>query len=218
MQDLIQQERFELEVLDKLNGKRLLSRLIFCGGTMLRLCFGLDRFSVDLDFWLAGQIDSKELFKKLRDCLNSFYKLTDSADKFNTLLFELRSPDYPRSLKLEIRKQPKEVPIEQAIAYSKYSNTQVILKAASLKYMVAAKIEAFLERGEIRDVFDLEFLLKKGIPLSASSETSALLLKKMDALNKNDYKVKLGSLLETAERKYYITENFKLLRLALQQK
>jgi len=218
MQDLIQQERFELEVLDKLNGKRLLSRLIFCGGTMLRLCFGLDRFSVDLDFWLAGQIDSKELFKKLRDCLSSFYKLTDSADKFNTLLFELRSPDYPRSLKLEIRKQPKEVPIEQAIAYSKYSNTQVILKAASLKYMVAAKIEAFLERGEIRDVFDLEFLLKKGIPLSASSETSALLLKKMDALNKNDYKVKLGSLLETAERKYYITENFKLLRLALQQK
>ncbi|MBI4243194.1 MAG: nucleotidyl transferase AbiEii/AbiGii toxin family protein, partial [Planctomycetes bacterium] len=51
MQDLIRQERFELEVLDRLNSKKILTNLVFGGGSMLRLCFGLNRFSVDLDFW-----------------------------------------------------------------------------------------------------------------------------------------------------------------------
>ena len=52
MQDLIKQEQFELEVLDRLQSGRFLDRLVFGGGTMLRLCYGLGRYSVDLDFWL----------------------------------------------------------------------------------------------------------------------------------------------------------------------
>ncbi len=55
MQDLIKQEQFELEVLDRLQSGRFLDRLVFGGGTMLRLCFGLDRYSVDLDFWLLNK-------------------------------------------------------------------------------------------------------------------------------------------------------------------
>jgi len=50
MQDLIMQERFELEVLDRLNSGKFLTHIVFCGGTMLRLCHNLNRFSVDLDF------------------------------------------------------------------------------------------------------------------------------------------------------------------------
>ena len=55
MQDLIKQEQFELEVLDRLKSGRFLDRLAFGGGTMLRLCHGLDRYSVDLDFWLLNK-------------------------------------------------------------------------------------------------------------------------------------------------------------------
>lgn len=50
MQDLIMQERFEMEVLDKLNSSKILPKLVFTGGTMLRLCHGLNRYSADLDF------------------------------------------------------------------------------------------------------------------------------------------------------------------------
>ncbi len=46
MQDLIKHEQFELEVLDTLNSGKFLANLVFCGGTMMRLCFGLDRYSV----------------------------------------------------------------------------------------------------------------------------------------------------------------------------
>ena len=34
--------------------------------------------------------------------------------------------------------------------------------------MIESKLEAFLDRQEIRDVFDMEFLFKKGVPIEAS--------------------------------------------------
>lgn len=218
MQDLIKQEQFELEVLDKLNSAKFLDNLVLGGGTSLRLCLGLNRFSVDLDFWIIKEIDIDKLFNDLKEYLIKFYKLTDCTSKFNTLLFELKSDNYPRSLKIEIRKEIKKIKTEQAIAYSKYSNTQVFVNIVSQIDMMRQKIEAFLDRGEIRDVFDIEFLLKKGIALDAPMETLKKLFKEMDTLTKNDYTQKLGSILEEEERRYYINENFKILKSAIREK
>ena len=65
MQDLIKQEIFELEVLEKLKNNRILEPLVFVGGTMLRLCHDLNRYSVDLDFWLIKKVDIKNILPKL---------------------------------------------------------------------------------------------------------------------------------------------------------
>jgi predicted nucleotidyltransferase component of viral defense system len=80
MQDLIKQEQFEIEVLDRLQSGRFLDRLIFGGGTMLRLCFGLDRYSVDLDFWLLNKnrekdFDHTEWFSGLQQFLARFLSM-----------------------------------------------------------------------------------------------------------------------------------------------
>ncbi len=55
-----------------------------------------------------------------------------------------------------------------SIAYSRYSNTQVLVRTLSLEEVMKSKIEAFLNRKEIRDVFDIEFLVKRGIELKAT--------------------------------------------------
>lgn len=208
------QERFELEVLDRLNSGKFLNQIIFGGGTMLRLCHGLERFSVDLDFWVTKNLEP-EFFENIRAYLSKHYNIKDSAEKFYTILFELRSPDYPRSLKLEIRREVKKIHVEQVIAYSKYANTQVFLKAVSLNDMMESKLEAFLDRQEIRDVFDMEFLFKRGVPLEASADTLREVLRLINAFPRRDYTVKLGSLLEEEQRKYYSAENFKILKGAL---
>lgn len=219
MQDLIAQERFELEVLDRLNSGGVLRYLIFTGGTMLRLCFGMERFSVDLDFWIWRRAEPKKLFSKLQEIFSRSYILKDSADKFYTLLFELKSEDYPRSLKVEIRKSaPKGIRTEQAIAYSRYSDLQVLVRVVSLTDMMRFKADAFLERGEIRDVYDMEFLLKRGVVLDLPKDKLRQLLKKIDSLKRRDYTVKLGSLLEEPQRRYYMSENFKLLKTAIKEK
>lgn len=218
MQDLAKQEQFELEVLDRLNSKRFLNYLALGGGTMLRLCFGLNRFSVDLDLWIIKDVDADRLFVELKEYLAGFYLLRDSANKFHTLLFEIKSRDYPRSLKIEIRKERKKIKTEQAIAYSKYSNMQVFLKVVSLKEMMKSKIEAFIERKEIRDAFDMEFLLKRGIDIDARRQILMKILDGIDSLTKKDYTVKLGSLLEKEQRRYYAAENFKILKSAIEEK
>lgn len=211
------QERFELEVLDRLNSGKFLMHFVFCGGTMLRLCHGLDRFSVDLDFWIIKDL-RPEFFENLKAYLARYYEIKDSAEKFYTILFELKSPAYPRSLKLEIRREVKKIHVEQVIAYSKYANTQVFLKAVSLKDMMKSKLDAFLDRKEIRDVFDMEFLFRRGTPLEASVDTLRETLRLINALPVRDYTVKLGSLLEKKQRKYYSAENFKILKEALIEK
>lgn len=218
MRDLIEQEKFELEVLDRLNSKRTLEKLIFVGGTMLRLCHGLNRFSIDIDFWLTKKVNKNKLFMEINKYFSQFYKISDSANKLNTLLFEFKSSKYPMNLKLEIRKEIKDIETEQVIAYSKYSNIQVLLRVPTLKAMMSEKIDAFLERKEIRDIFDIEFLYKKGIELKESPEKLIKILDGIKLFKKNDYKVKLGSLLEKEQRKYYINENFKILKAVINEK
>ena len=218
MQALIKQEQFELEVLDRLNSAQLLNNLVFTGGTMLRLCYGLNRFSIDLDFWITQNPNTTKLFEVIKQCLTQNYILTDAANKFNTLLFEIKTNRYPRRLKIEVRKGSKQIKTEPTIAYSKYSNLQVLLPAVSLSGMMQAKIDAFLNRKEIRDVFDIEFILKKGIPLPDSQNQLKQILQEINGLSKKDYTVKLGSLLDSKLRKYYTTENFKILTAAIQEK
>lgn len=215
MQDLIKQEQFEIEVLDRLKSGRFLDNLIFTGGTMLRLCYGLNRFSVDLDFWLYKKIDTERYFSRLKEFFLKNYSIKDAENKFYTMLFEIKSKNYPRSLKIEIRKKIEKVKTEFSIAYSQYSDIQVFVRTPSLQEIMSSKIEAFLNRREIRDVFDIEFLLKKGIDLRASKGKLEKLLHRINSLSTKDYSVKLSSILEPEERKYYTKENFKILLMTL---
>jgi len=218
MQNLIKQEQFEIEVLNRLNSARLLDVLVFGGGTMLRLCYGLNRFSADLDFWFIKKVDFSEFFRKCKNYLKKYYMIKDAANKYYTILFEIKSEKYPRNLKIEIRKEIKNIKYEDAIAYSRYSNIQVLVKTVNLNEMMNSKIKAFLERTEIRDCFDIEFLLRRGIPIEASSDILKKILKKIDSLSKRDYTVKLGSILDESERSYYNKNNFKILKLEILSK
>ncbi|MCX7995819.1 MAG: nucleotidyl transferase AbiEii/AbiGii toxin family protein [candidate division WOR-3 bacterium] len=160
MQDLIKQEQFEIEVLDLLHTKRFLPRLIFCGRTMPQLCYGLSRFSVDLDFWLAKRINITNLFKSLKKYLSESYRITNAAIKFHTILFEIKSGKFPGSLKIKIHKESKKFKIEREIAFSRFTTLKVPVNVVSLEDMMSANVKTFISRKEKRDVFDIEFFNK----------------------------------------------------------
>ena len=99
------------------------------------------------------------------------------------------------------------------IAFSKFATKQVALKAHTLNQTMKNKVNAFLDRGEIRDCFDIEFLLRRGIELPADIGKEAdRLLKKIDGFKDRDFKVKLGSILEADVREYYVTQRFSYLK------
>ena len=184
---------------------------------MLRLCHGLDRFSVDLDFWMVETDRIEDKLKALKTFLSQFYFLKDAANKFYTMIFEIGSPTYSRSLKIEIRKHQRTTPrTEQTIAYTPHSGRQVLLRSITLEDMMHLKTAAFLDRREIRDVFDMEFLVRRGIRPVGEAETLNEILAGIEAFSRLDYGTKLGSLLVLEKRRYYRTNNFTILKGAIQ--
>ncbi len=211
MQELALHEKFEIEALDLLNSKKLLEHLLFGGGTMLRLCHGLNRYSVNLDFYFVKTLDYNKLHTKITDCLAQHYEITDDAIKHFTLLYEFRSKNYPRRLKIQIKKQPKAFKYEEMIAFSPHNTKQVLLKALTLEQMMENKLAALLGRREIRDCYDIEFLIRRGIKIKVSGAVARKLKSKIATFKKRDFKTTLGSLLSLQDRNYYIKNGFKFL-------
>ena len=212
MDTLRQHEVFEIEVLDKMKSAKVLDRLVFGGGSMLRLCHELNRYSVDLDFWFAKSVSQDAYLDRIRKAFEEDYEITDAQMKHYTILIELRSALYPRRLKIEIRRELKDYEYQEKIAFSRFSTRQVLLRAHTLDQTMKNKIEAFLDRGEIRDCFDIEFLLRRGVELPVHMARHIKEFQKMLArLKETDFKVKLGSILESDIRDYYVTNRFSYL-------
>jgi hypothetical protein len=205
-------EVFEIEILDKMNSAKLLEPLVFGGGSMLRLCHELNRYSVDLDFWFIKRTPHKKYFDNMQAVFAKDYEITDAQIKHYALLFELRSGQYPKRLKIEIRKELTDCDYQKTIAFSKSSTRQVLVNAHTLKQTMKNKIQAFLDRGEIRDCFDIEFLVRRGVNLPVGSDREvAELLKKITRFKDIDFRVKLGSILEEDIREYYVENRFSFL-------
>ena len=212
MDILRQHEIFEIEVLDSMKSVKVLDHLVFGGGTMLRLCHELKRYSNDLDFWFIKSVPQNTYFDKIQRALEENYEITDAQTKHYTLSFELRSTNYPRRLKIEIRRQMKDCDYQEKIAFSPFSTRQVLLKCHTLEQTMKNKIAAFIDRGEIRDCFDIEFLIRRGVELPAQHEKQLIeFQKRIILLGDKEFKVKLGSILESDIRDYYIANRFSYL-------
>lgn len=207
-----QHEAFEMEILDAMNSARMLEPLVFGGGTMLRLCHELNRYSADLDFWFIKRVPQKEYFAGLRNIFEKDYEITDAEIKRYTLLFELRSAEYPKRLKIEIRRELVQCDYQNKIAFSRSGSRQILVKAHTLEQTMKNKINALLQRGEMRDCFDIEFLIRRGVELPVSSTQEAAKLKnRISGFKDRDFSVKLGSILDKDVRSYYIENKFSFL-------
>lgn len=208
MQYLKQHEILEMDVLENLSKGGFLRPLIFGGGTMLRLCHELPRYSVDLDFWFSRKQNTTVFYRKLLDLLESKYRMTDSMNKHYTLLYEVKSPLSERKLKIEIRKDIARTGTEEKIAFSPFSTSQVPVRAFSLEESAKRKLLAIRGRDEMRDYFDLEFILRRGAALDFSEENRRFILRRISRFKRSDYSAVLGSLLEKNLRDYYAKNGF----------
>ena len=212
MKRLQDHEGFEMSLLQWLRSKRFLEPLVFGGGTMLRLCHELPRYSLVMDFWFFREIDFSHFFSRLRDVLTKEHDVTDAQDKYYSLLFEIRKARGAPRLKIEMRK--KVAPMgssEEKIAFSPHFPTQVLVRGFTLRQMFQNKVDALIDRGEIRDAFDLEFLVRKGVGMELEEQQSQKVRKRLTGFKKTDFDVKLGSILVPELREYYRENRFRYL-------
>jgi len=170
--DVQQVIREEVEVffLNSLFESPISERLIFKGGTALRLLYDSPRFSEDLDFSVTDKIKSAEFRNTINRIVKSDdrFSIRDLACKYYTHLAEIRIKEpwqeIAFSLKIEISRRPveeKEAQFANALVKSPATNIAVMVRAFTLEQILSDKLRAIKERKMPRDIFDAWFICQK---------------------------------------------------------
>ena len=128
----------------------------FKGGTAAYLFYGLDRFSVDLDFDLLKKIKEQEVFKKVEEIVKKYGIIKEKTDKRNTLFFLLSYSEEAQNIKIEINKRS----FNSQYEVKNYLGISMLV--IRKEDMFAHKLVALTERGKVanRDIFDIHYFLK----------------------------------------------------------
>jgi hypothetical protein len=152
--------------------------LVFKGGTALYKFYKLDRFSEDIDFSLVEEMNVNSLLGKVIFGLNSYgieAELKTNHQSHNTVMASIRAkgPMYTGAnqtlSKIEIDinlKSSVDMPPKNA----NYSSLYPDIPAYTIQVMreeeiLAEKVRAIMTRDKPRDIYDLWFLLDKGVAM-----------------------------------------------------
>jgi predicted nucleotidyltransferase component of viral defense system len=173
-------EYIQLLILDYLSATPYIRKLIFIGGTNLRLVKGIDRFSEDIDF--DSKDINKEEFLQMSDDIMLFLKRNgykiESKDKNSPKLTAFRKNIYfPEFLfntglsghrderfLVKIEAQDQGVNYTREIKNIKGCGFYFPFPVPSDAVLCAMKATALIDRGKGRDFYDLMFLLGQTKP------------------------------------------------------
>lgn len=159
-------ENIEIEILNAFSQSKLAKKIVFYGGTALRLAYASPRFSEDLDFLMIKKIQAKELKDLLLDLIkkNKGMTLKDFKDKRNTLfaLINLKhiALKHPINIKIEIAKRKNGIQYEFIPLSSPCSHLVPIVLTIKIDSLKDLKEKAIKKRTEARDWFDLWYIIK----------------------------------------------------------
>ena len=196
----IVREEYELIVLKEIYSSNLADKLVFKGGTALRLAYDSPRFSDDLDFSILKNVKTEDFIKVCKEIAtnNPNVELVEALKKFNTLfaLFKVTDSSIPQNFSIKIEVSTREENLKKDKDYSliilKSSVTPInlIANTFSLEKILSDKLS--IEPKRIRDIFDIWFI-KQSL---GNKDT------KMDFANfsKNEVKRELNKLLPVSYR------------------
>lgn len=134
----------------------------FKGGTSALMFYGLDRFSVDLDFDLLDEDKEDYVFEKVIDIVKKYGDLKESYKKRFNLFCLLSYEDKGHNIKIEINRRQfgSKFEIKTYLGVSMW----VMVR----EDMFAHKLMAMSERiGKTsRDIYDVWFFLKQRFPIN----------------------------------------------------
>jgi predicted nucleotidyltransferase component of viral defense system len=137
----------------------------FKGGTAAYLFYGLNRFSVDLDFDLLEKTREEHVFGQIKKILESYGSIKDHRKKRYSLFYLLSYQDKERdaqNIKIEINLR------DFGSRFELKSYLGIPMKVMVKEDMAAHKLVAMYERdGKTnRDIFDVQFFLRENWPIN----------------------------------------------------
>ncbi|MFP7696949.1 nucleotidyl transferase AbiEii/AbiGii toxin family protein [Trueperella sp. LYQ143] len=127
------------------------SGLVLKGGTALMKCYGLDRFSEDLDFD-AMWTGVSTIRRVQKFCATYGYEISIRKDSpfVQRVMVHYGNPSHP----LKIETSSRDIPIDNNLV-TIINDIQVY----TLDWLAVLKANAFLSRDTIRDLYDVSFLV-----------------------------------------------------------
>ena len=165
-------EYLQILFLNCLYKERLAEKIYFKGGTCLHLFYNSPRFSEDLDF--STSLSGKRIKCFLKEIIKKFQiEVPGSSLSFiyqgkNSLRFRLKYESkflkFPQTIRLDfslerIFLEPNILSLKTKFPVNFFS----LVSCQKEEEILAEKIRAFLWRGRGRDIFDLWYLLDKGV-------------------------------------------------------
>jgi len=134
----------------------------FKGGTAALMFYGLDRFSVDLDFDLLDPNVEDVVFDRIGKIVKRYGFIKEANKKRFNLFFLLSYDDRSRNVKVEINRR------QFGSHYEIKTYLGVSMQVMVLEDMVAHKLVAMLERmnDTNRDIYDTWFFLNARYPIN----------------------------------------------------
>jgi len=155
--------------------------MVFKGGTCLSKFYRISRFSEDIDFTLRKELDISGLLRKIMSDLSSFgieSEIKQEKKAFNSMMVVMRTkgplymgkPSSLSSIKIDINLKSS-IDLEPLV--STYNPIYPDIPSFSLpvmqeKEILAEKARAVMTRAKARDVYDLWFLIEKGVPFDTN--------------------------------------------------
>ena len=177
---------------------------VFKGGTCLRICYGLERASEDLDF--SCNMKLAELGILVANCLKDFdllaipFEIYSKKEYQGNIRFEIRfkGPLYSgnknstNTLKIDFNKQKVHTRSVRVVPQLFSDVPLFTLIALEEKEILAEKIRALINRKEPRDMYDLWMLSKKGAEID----------KKLIKLKLSEERANLSDLMFPSKKDY----------------
>jgi predicted nucleotidyltransferase component of viral defense system len=134
----------------------------FKGGTAAYMFYGLERFSVDLDFDLLDDDKEEYVFTKIEMIVKSYGKIKESRKKRFSLFFLLSYEEKMQNIKIDVNRR------SFGSRYEVKTYLGISMLVMVKEDMFAHKLMALYEReGKTnRDIYDIWFFLKKNWPIN----------------------------------------------------
>ena len=185
--DQILREEAEMEILSALANDKLGAKLVFYGGTALRLAYNSPRFSEDIDLLRLKPVSFSDFKKFIKKIVNARaqWRLVDMKDKRQTMFALIQIKDeklkHAFSVKLEAHKLAGKIKLKTDLLLLKspLAVAEPLLLVPALEELKKLKIKAFSNRKKARDIFDLwyiaqvlreKFELPKKLPVYSERE------------------------------------------------
>jgi predicted nucleotidyltransferase component of viral defense system len=183
--------------------------LVFKGGTALRLIYGGNRYSEDLDFnGPADLVALRSLWDAVVAGLGDFGIVAETrndwvSDVGYSFDVSFRGPLHDgrdRSkgkVRVDVNRRPEDVGARRELVASEYDDVRpFVVTVTAPEHLMAEKLRALLVRGKPRDLYDVWLLLRRGVRPDPALIERKLLLYEMvwspDALAEALERVRAG--------------------------